>query len=232
MNSLKFQSVFDIIGPVMIGPSSSHTAGAVRIGKIVSSIFNDEPTEVEFQLFNSFAKTYRGHGTDLALVAGILGMDTDDTNIPNSFEIAKKENLQYKISTIELKDAHPNTALLELTGENGRELKIVASSLGGGRISVEKIDDIETHFTGEYPTLIVHNLDQPGHVAEVASMLSHKSINIATLNLYRDKRGGYAVMVVETDQTIPEDSIKWLEHLEGVIKVTYLDITGGGKNVL
>ena len=146
--------------------------------------------------------------------------------------VAKKENLQYKISTIELKDAHPNTALLELTGENGRELKIVASSLGGGRISVEKIDDIETHFTGEYPTLIVHNLDQPGHVAEVASMLSHKSINIATLNLYRDKRGGYAVMVVETDQTIPEDSIKWLEHLEGVIKVTYLDITGGGKNVL
>ena len=225
MTSLRFQSVFDIIGPVMIGPSSSHTAGAVRIGKIVSSIFNDEPTEVEFQLFNSFAKTYRGHGTDLALVAGILGMDTDDTNIPNSFEIAKKENLQYKISTIELKDAHPNTALLELTGENGRELKIVASSLGGGRISVEKIDDIETHFTGEYPTLIVHNLDQPGHVAEVASMLSHKSINIATLNLYRDKRGGYAVMVVETDQTIPEDSIKWLEHLEGVIKVTYLDIT-------
>ena len=97
---------------------------------------------------------------------------------------------------------------------------------------LEKIDDIETHFTGEYPTLIVHNLDQPGHVAEVASMLSHKSINIATLNLYRDKRGGYAVMVVETDQTIPEDSIKWLEHLEGVIKVTYLDITGGGKNVL
>ena len=151
---------------------------------------------------------------------------------PITEEIAKKENLQYKISTIELKDAHPNTALLELTGENGRELKIVASSLGGGRISVEKIDDIETHFTGEYPTLIVHNLDQPGHVAEVASMLSHKSINIATLNLYRDKRGGYAVMVVETDQTIPEDSIKWLEHLEGVIKVTYLDITGGGKNVL
>ena len=210
-------NIFDILGPVMVGPSSSHTAGAVRIGKISRLLLGEKPTNANIYLHGSFALT---------------GVDTDDTNIPNSFEIAKKENLQYKISTIELKDAHPNTALLELTGENGRELKIVASSLGGGRISVEKIDDIETHFTGEYPTLIVHNLDQPGHVAEVASMLSHKSINIATLNLYRDKRGGYAVMVVETDQTIPEDSIKWLEHLEGVIKVTYLDITGGGKNVL
>lgn len=225
-------NIFDILGPVMVGPSSSHTAGAVRIGKISRLLLGEKPTDANIYLHGSFALTGVGHGTDKAIVAGLLGMDTDDTNIPNSFEIAKKENLNYKISTIELKDTHPNTALLELTGENGRELKIVASSLGGGRISVEKIDDIETHFTGEYPTLIVHNLDQPGHVAEVASMLSHKSINIATLNLYRDKRGGYAVMVVETDQTIPEDSIKWLEHLEGVIKVTYLDITGGGKNVL
>ena len=206
-------NIFDILGPVMVGPSSSHTAGAVRIGKISRLLLGEKPTDANIYLHGSFALTGVGHGTDKAIVAGLLGMDTDDTNIPNSFEIAKKENLNYKISTIELKEAHPNTALLELTGENGRELKIVASSLGGGSI-------------------IVHNLNQPGHVAEVASMLSHKSINIATLNLYRDKRGGYAVMVVETDQTIPEDSIKWLEHLEGVIKVTYLDITGGGKNVL
>lgn len=112
-------NIFDILGPVMVGPSSSHTAGAVRIGKISRLLLGEKPTNANIYLHGSFALTGVGHGTDKAIVAGLLGMDTDDTNIPNSFEIAKKENLQYKISTIELKDAHPNTALLELTGENG-----------------------------------------------------------------------------------------------------------------
>ena len=120
---MSFISIFDVMGPNMIGPSSSHTAGAVRIGKISRLLLGEKPTNANIYLHGSFALTGVGHGT--AIVAGLLGMDTDDTNIPNSFEIAKKENLQYKISTIELKDAHPNTALLELTGENGRELKML-----------------------------------------------------------------------------------------------------------
>lgn len=218
-----FMNIFDILGPVMVGPSSSHTAGAVRIGNVSRRLLGQTPSEAEIYLHGSFADTGVGHGTDKALVAGLLGMDTDNMDIPHSFEIAEKEGMQFKIGRCELENVHPNSVLLRLKG-GGRELKIVASSLGGGRISIVQIDDIETNFKGEYPTLIVHNLDQPGHVAEVASMLAHKSVNIATLNLYRNKKGGYAVMIIETDQEIPADALKWLERVEGVIKVTYLNI--------
>ena len=114
--------------------------------------------------------------------------------------------------------------MIDITGKNGRKLSVQASSLGGGRIMVNRLDGIDVNFSAEKPTLIVHNIDQPGHVAEVTSMLSHKCVNIATMQLFRDKRGGYAVMVIETDQSIPEEAIKWLEHLEGVIKVTYVNI--------
>lgn len=217
-------NIFDILGPVMVGPSSSHTAGAVRIGAISRKLLADKPVSAEIYFHGSFASTGVGHGTDKAVIAGLLGMDTDDMRIPQSFEIAEKEGLDFSISTVNLKEAHPNSALIKLKGERGRELEILAASVGGGRISIEKIDGIETHFSGDYPTLVVHNVDQPGHVAEVTSALSHHAINIATLNLYRDKRGGYAVMIIETDQTIPESVVKWLEHLEGVIKVTYINV--------
>lgn len=216
-------NIFDILGPVMVGPSSSHTAGAVRIGYVSRELLGERPVEAEINLHGSFAMTGKGHGTDRALVAGILGMQPDDVRIPDSFEAAREQGLSFTIGTIQLKEAHPNSVQLKLKGENGRELVIIASSLGGGRISIVEIDGISTNFSGDYPTLIVHNLDQPGHVAEVTSMLAHKSVNIATLNLYRNIRGGYAVMVIETDQRVPADAIRWLAHLEGVIKVTYLD---------
>lgn len=216
-------NLFDILGPIMVGPSSSHTAGAVRIGLISKELLGEIPSSAHIYLHGSFASTGIGHGTDKALIAGLLGMKPDDIRIPESMEIAKETGMDFSIGTTNLPDAHPNTALLELTSSTGRELKIVACSLGGGRIKIVQIDDIETNFTGEYPTLIVHNLDQPGHVAEVTSMLSHKSVNIATMQLYRSGRGGYAVMIIETDQPIPGDSIKWLEHLEGVLKVTYVN---------
>lgn len=217
-------NIFDILGPVMVGPSSSHTAGAVRIGAISRKLLADKPVRAEIYFHGSFASTGVGHGTDKAIIAGLLGMETNDMRIPQSLEIAKKEGLEFSISTINLKGAHPNSALIKLKGEKDRVLEILAASVGGGRISIEEIDGIETHFSGDYPTLVVHNIDQPGHVAEVTSALSHHAINIATLNLYRDKRGGYAVMIVETDQSIPESIVKWLEHLEGVIKVTYINV--------
>ena len=217
-------NIFYILGPVMVGPSSSHTAGAVRIGNISRKLLADKPIKAEIYLHGSFALTGVGHGTDKAIVAGLLGMNTDDMRIPNSFEIAKEEGLNFSVNKINLKEVHPNTALLKLEGEKGRTLEITAASVGGGRISIEQLDGIETHFSGDYPTLVVHNIDQPGHVAEVTSALSHHAINIATLNLYRDKRGGYAVMIVETDQPIPERVVKWLEHLEGIIKVTYINV--------
>lgn len=216
-------SIFNIIGPIMVGPSSSHTAGAVRIGAMARKLLNDRPVSGEIYLHGSFATTGKGHGTDRALVAGILGMGPDDGRIPKSFQEAEKEGFSFKIGTKNLKDAHPNTALINLVGESGRRIHVQASSVGGGRIVVNKIDDIEVNFSGESPTLIVHNIDQPGHVAEVTSTLAHKSVNIATMQLYRERRGEYAVMVIETDQAIPENAIAWLEDLDGIIKVTYFN---------
>ena len=216
-------NIFDILGPVMVGPSSSHTAGAVRIGLIARRLLGGQPATAKITLSGSFAATGTGHGTDRALVAGLLGMKPDDIRIPDSFALAVEQGLAFTFDKIELKEAHPNTAILQLSTAGGRELEVQASSLGGGRIMVNKLDGINVNFNGASPTLIVHNLDQPGHVAEVTSMLSHKSVNIATMQLYRNHRGGYAVMVIETDQDIPAEALRWLSRLEGVIKVTYLN---------
>ena len=216
-------NIFDILGPVMVGPSSSHTAGAVRIGLIARRLLGGQPATAKITLSGSFAATGTGHGTDRALVAGLLGMKPDDIRIPDSFALAVEQGLAFTFDKIELKEAHPKTAILQLSTAGGRELEVQASSLGGGRIMVNKLDGINVNFNGDSPTLIVHNLDQPGHVAEVTSMLSHKSVNIATMQLYRNHRGGYAVMVIETDQDIPAEALRWLSRLEGVIKVTYLN---------
>lgn len=217
-------NIFDIIGPVMVGPSSSHTAGAVRIGYISGKLLGEPIKKAELLLYGSFLATGKGHGTQKALVAGLLGMAPDDTRIPDSFRISEQAGIEVIFGEAHLKEAHPNSVELKLTGISGRKLEIVGESIGGSRINIAKIDGIETNFSGEYPTLVVHNLDQPGHVTEVTSMLAHKSVNIATMQLYRSSRGGDAVMVLECDQEIPEDSIRWLEHIEGIKKVTYLSL--------
>jgi len=215
-------NIFDIIGPIMVGPSSSHTAGAVRIGLVTRHLLAQEPVSATITLHGSFSATGFGHGTQKAIIAGLLGMLQDDMRIPQSDVIADQLGFEYNFEYKTIKDAHPNTALIHVIGRNGREIEVQASSIGGGRILINKIDGILVNFSGEQNTLIVHNIDQPGHVAEVTSTLSHKSVNIATMQLFRDARGGYAVMVIETDQDIPNESIDWLNHLEGVIKVTYL----------
>lgn len=217
-------NLFDIVGPVMVGPSSSHTAGAVRIGYIARLLVNEPIRKAEIFLHGSFLATGKGHGTDRALIAGLLGMHPEDGRIPASFQIAEAKGMEYSFQGIELRDAHPNSVLMQLCGIRGRELEIVAASLGGGRIKICQIDGLEANFCGDYPTLIVHNQDQPGHVAEVTSMLAHKSINVATMQLYRDKRGGSAVLIIECDQEVPKESIRWLEKLEGIRKVTYLSL--------
>ena len=217
-------NLFDIIGPVMVGPSSSHTAGAARIGYIAQRLLGAPLKNAVIYLHGSFALTGQGHGTDKALIGGLMGMGPDDEELTNSFEIAQKRNMSFEFHEKEIRGAHPNTVEMKLTCENGRNLDIVASSLGGGRIKVCSIDGLEANFNGELPTLIVHNLDQPGHVAEVTSTLAHKGVNIATMQLYRNGRGGHAVMVVECDQEAPKAAVRWLEHLEGVEKVTYLSL--------
>lgn len=217
-------NIFDVMGPVMVGPSSSHTAGAVKIGLVARQLLREEIKSVAILLHGSFRASGKGHGTDRALVAGLLGMKPDDEGIPDSFERAKVKGLSFSFSGIELRDAHPNSVLLKMKGVNGKELEIIAASVGGGSIKICQIDGLNANVSANHPTLIVHNIDQPGHVSEVTSMLGHKSVNIATMQLYRDRRGGNAVMVIECDQEVPVEAIKWLRKLEGVVKVTYLSM--------
>ena len=215
--------LFDVLGPVMIGPSSSHTAGAARIGYTAQKLLGDVPAEADIGLYGSFATTGRGHGTDRALVAGLLGMKPDDLRIPNAFEKAKKAGLRYTIDEIDLRDAHPNTAVLELTGKGGRALTVQASSLGGGRIMVNKLDGIEVNFTGESNTLVVRNQDEFGSVAAVTSILNQLRVNVANMSVHRHKRGGDALMVIETDQHIKPKQVEFISELPGILGVTYYD---------
>lgn len=217
--------ISDIIGPVMVGPSSSHTAGADRIGMIARRILGEEVVSADIGLHGSFLATGRGHGTDRALVAGIMGIPVDDERIPNSFIIAKERGLFYQIHGVNLGDeVHPNSVRLELRGESGKSVELIASSIGGGRIKVVEIDGIPVSFSGDLATLIVHNLDQPGYVAEVTSMLEKQSVNIATMQLNRSNRGGNAIMVIECDAEVPECTIRSLEALDGVLNVTYISM--------
>ena len=220
-------NIFDIMGPVMIGPSSSHTAGAARIGLITRHLLGCRPAAVELVLHGSFAATGKGHGTDRALVAGLLDMAPDDPRIPRAFALAREAGMELNISTAVLRGAHPNTVLLRVRDTLGREMEVNASSLGGGRVRVNAIDGLEAAFTGDYPTLIIRNQDKPGAVAEVTGILSRRQVNIATMQLYRDRRGGLAVMVLESDQPIWAEAVEELRASPGIVRVTYLDMEGG-----
>ena len=208
--------LFDIVGPIMVGPSSSHTAGAVRMGYVAGKLLGEPICKAEILLYGSFLATGEGHGTKKALVAGLLGMQPDDYQIADSFEIAAQRGITVAFGEAHLEEAHPNTAVIRLTGVGEKYTEVQVSSIGGSRIS-----GINTGFSGECPTLIVHNMDQPGCIVAVTSMLAKKNVNIATMQVYRSAKGEQAVMVVECDQPISEDGIQWLEQVEGVLKVTY-----------
>lgn len=215
--------LFDILGPIMIGPSSSHTAGAARIGNMARTLLGEKPTEAKIHLHGSFAETGPGHGTDRALVGGLLGMRPDDLRIPFAFQEAEKEGLTYSFDTVELRDAHPNTAVIELTGENGGHLEMQACSIGGGAIEVRALDGIEVSFTGAYNTLVVRNQDEFGTLAAVTTILSQLHINVGNMSLHRHKRGGDALMVIETDQHIKPSQVDFLRDLPGILSITYYD---------
>ena len=212
--------IFDILGPIMVGPSSSPTAGAARIGAMARTLLGSRPVQAEIGLHGSFAETGPGHGTDRALVAGLLGMKPDDLRIPQSFEVAAEEGLQFRFHEVRLREAHPNTAVLELTGEDGKTLRMQASSVGGGRIRVDKLDDVDVGFTGDYNTLIIHSLDVSGELANVTREISRAKINIANMSLYRSRRGGAVLMVIETDQVVPPVVQQLIDELPGVAQVT------------
>ena len=216
-------NIFDMMGPVMVGPSSSHTAGAARIGNMGRTLLGEEVARADIGLYGSFAETGFGHGTDRALLAGLLGMKPDDLRIPNAYEEANRAGMAYSFRTVELRDAHPNTALLELTGKSGKQLTLQASSIGGGAIVVNKIDGIDVNFTGDFNTLIVRNQDESGSVAAITSILSQVHINVANMSVNRHRRGGDARMVIETDQHIKPRQVEFLSELPGILSVTYYD---------
>lgn len=216
-------NIFDMMGPVMVGPSSSHTAGAARIGNMGRTLLGEEVARADIGLYGSFAETGFGHGTDRALLAGLLGMKPDDLRIPNAYEEANRAGMAYSFRTVELRDAHPNTALLELTGKSGKKLTLQAASIGGGAIVVNKIDGIDVNFTGDFNTLIVRNQDESGSVAAITSILSQVHINVANMSVNRHRRGGDALMVIETDQHIKPRQVEFLSELPGILSVTYYD---------
>ncbi len=200
-------NIFDIIGPPMIGPSSSHTAGAARLGKMARIILGETPKEVELILYGSFAETGWGHGTKLALIAGLLGLDPWDERLRDAFSLAEKYGLPYSFSEGKLRQGmHPNSVRFEMKGENCKRV-MEGASIGGGKIEVTKIDDFSVSFSGEYPTIINIYDDRVGMVARVTQILADRGINIARMRVSRDKRMGTALMIIETDQ-MPSQNIK------------------------
>ena len=217
-------NLFDIIGPVMVGPSSSHTAGAVRIGNVARKLVGADIKIAKIYFHGSFQLTGKGHGTDKALLAGLMGMPVDDSRIPRSYEEASKREMAYAFFPIDLGDVHPNSVKLVLDGVNGRHREIVGCSIGGGRIEITEIDGLSVRFGGDYPTLVIRNEDTPGQVQQVATFLAEENINIGAMQLYRAARGADAVMVIECDKEVPLDVVEALEGLRGIIRVTYLSL--------
>lgn len=212
-------SVFDIIGPAMIGPSSSHTAGAARLAKVARIIAGDNIKSVEFLLHGSFAKTYKGHGTDRALVAGILGMDPWDERLKDSLQIAKENGLIVEFIETDLGDKHPNTVKFVMTKDEGEKVEVVGSSIGGGNILITEIDGDPLEFTGEYPTLIVRHEDVPGMVSKVTAQLYKEKINIAFMKVYRSDKGSNATMIFETDNVVTENIVERICSLSHISSI-------------
>ena len=215
-------NVFDIIGPVMIGPSSSHTAGAARIGGVARALLGAQPVRADIGLHGSFACTGRGHGTDKAIVAGLLGFAPDDTRLRDALTIARQQGMQVEIRAVELDGAHPNTAQLHLEAADGRTLDVQGSSVGGGSIRITSIDGMEVQLTGECPTLIVVHQDMPGTIAAVTETVAGRRLNIGSFRLTRQSRGGTAVMALEMDGAVSPDVADAVAALPHVLHVTLL----------
>jgi L-serine dehydratase len=221
--------IFDILGPIMVGPSSSHTAGAARIGKITRMILNSPPVEADIYFHGSFASTYQGHGSDKAVVGGLLGYDPDDIRIRDSLAYAKEMGLEFRFNTIELTDAHPNTILIEARSADGRSVRVQGASVGGGNIEIQMIDNTKVSFNGDYDTLIIHHEDQPGVIALVSSVFGTQQINIAGMKVFRDQRGGHAIMVIETDGNVPPRLVTAIEGLPRIHKVILISKLSRGE---
>jgi L-serine dehydratase len=215
---MKYRSAFDIIGPVMIGPSSSHTAGAARIGRVARTLFGKLPKKAVISLYGSFAKTYKGHGTDFAIVAGLLDLDTFDERMPKSLAIAKDLGLEVVFQTEEAVTDHPNTVKINLYGGD-EELELVGISIGGGTIEITELNSFPLKLSGEHPAILVVHQDRFGIISAVTSVLSKYQINIGHMEVSRLDKGEMALMVIEVDQKIEDLVIEELSNLANVSKI-------------
>jgi L-serine dehydratase len=216
-------SLLDIIGPVMVGPSSSHTAGACRIGLLTRCLVGGTPEKALVELHGSFARTGEGHGTDKAIVGGLLGFRPDDERLRDALDIMEREGLDYRFEkTTIAEDAHPNTARLTVE-RGGRQAVVVGSSLGAGRIRLTEVDGYPVDITGNLPTVVLVAEDRPGSIARIAGILAEENVNLATMRVTRKERGGDAFMVIETDERPSDDSALRIQQLSWVRWAKVLD---------
>lgn len=216
-------SIFDIIGPTMVGPSSSHTAGAAKVAYICRSIFGRPIKKVTFYLHGSFANTYQGHGTDKALIGGVCGLKPDDPRIADAYAVARDLGIDIEFYKKDLGEVHPNTVKIVFEGIEGQVQEMMGSSIGGGKAKIIAIDNIDVDITGRYATLIAQHIDLPGFVANISRILANYEINIAFMKLFRETKGERAVIVIETDDTISKEALMQIEALRNLNKLTFFE---------
>ena len=219
--------IFDVLGPIMIGPSSSHTAGAARLGKIARTIVNKPIKDVTFLLHGSFKETYKGHGTDRALVAGILGMMPYDERLRDALLIAEKEGLEVHFLPADLGQVHPNTVKFLITDCDDKNWEVLGSSIGGGLVEIYEINGNKVNITGEYPTIITCHDDIPGTVSKVSTLFYNNEINIAHMTLVRSQKGKDATMTFEVDSSVSDELVAAIKAVEGVNRVILINSLGG-----
>lgn len=215
------KSIFEIIGPIMIGPSSSHTAGAVRIGLVASQLAKNI-AEVECYFHGSFASTYKGHRTDIAVIAGVLGFSADDERIPSALTIAKERGIVTNFTPCDLGDYHENTVKLVITQKDKTQITVIGSSIGGGNIKIVEIDGFACDFGASTNSLIIKHTDERGVIAHVSSVLSKSNINIATMTVLRTKKGNDASMVIECDSPLGDEVIEQIKLISSITGAIYI----------
>lgn len=219
---MKFKSVFDIIGPTMVGPSSSHTAGAVRIGLVARDLFGEFPEQVDIYLYGSFMETYRGHGTDVALVGGLLGYDTDDDRIKTSLETAEEKGMKVNFIEMHEEKSHPNTTVLSMK-KGEKQISVEGVSIGGGKIEIVAINGFPISISGNYPTLLVFHQDTFGTIGRVTNILGDASINVGSMQVARKEKGDTALMTCELDEHPSEDILNKIREVNGVTAVSLME---------
>ncbi|MCM3338649.1 L-serine ammonia-lyase, iron-sulfur-dependent subunit beta [Paenibacillus sp. MER TA 81-3] len=219
---MKYRSVFDIIGPIMVGPSSSHTAGAAKIGRLARSIFGRQPKRVHISLYGSFAETFKGHATDVALIAGVLDYDTNDPRLPQAPQYAEEAGIEVVITTEDAVPEHPNTARIMMSDERD-EMEVAGISIGGGKVEITELNGFELKLSGLCPAILVLNHDRYGVIAGVTQILSGQHVNIGHMEVSRKEKGKMALMVIETDEKINESIIDEIRALAGVNRVLRME---------